>query len=166
VTAAIEELVDTRFGLPPPRGPEPTVRKDIPMSGHDGWSRHVLILDDEPAIVEILTEVLTDEGCRVTGYAAPPPVEEVARLAPDLIILDLVFGGRNTGLGVLATLRAHPATSATPILVCTALADPSISAAPGQPRPEVQVITKPFDIDALAAAVRCALGSSVSTRPN
>lgn len=126
------------------------------MMNPNGRTRHVLVLDDEPAIVEILIEVLGDEGCRVTGFVAPPPVEEVARLAPDVIILDLVFGGHNSGLGYLAMLRSHPLTAAIPIVVCTALTDPEIVSALARLRPEVQVLTKPFDIDVVGGFVRSA----------
>jgi CheY-like chemotaxis protein len=159
---ASEHVLDIRYALPA------LVRassEESKVMSPNGRARHVLVLDDEPAIVEILSEVLADDGCRVTGLGSPPPVEEIARLAPDVIILDLVFGGHNAGLGFLAMLRSHPATAATPVVVCTALTDPGIVSALAQLRPLVRVMTKPFDIDAVSGFVHTAAGSGANCQP-
>jgi two-component system, OmpR family, response regulator len=158
MTPEVEYLFDIRYAPLPPREPARGRGETSAVIGADGHGCHVLVLDDEAAIVEILCEVLEDEGCRVTGFGTPPAVEEVARLAPDLIILDLIFGGQNAGLGFLAMLRSSPATAAIPVVVCTALTDPGIASALAQLRPEVRVLTKPFDIDEVGGFVRSAVG--------
>src|SRR3954464_5959288 len=62
---------------------------------------HVLIIDDESSIVEVLTEVLVEEGWRVTGRQSPPPLDEIRQIAPDVIVLDLLFNGNHDGLTLL-----------------------------------------------------------------
>ncbi len=79
--------------------------------------RRVLVVDDEPQIVEVLSQYLAAEGFAVTsaldGTAALRLAQEQP---PDLVILDLMLPGVN-GLEVCRALRA---TSAVPILMLTA----------------------------------------------
>ncbi len=164
MTPEVGYLLDAHSMLPPPRSRALASGEYPAVIGLDGYGCHVLVLDDEPAIVDILSEVLADEGCRVTGFGSPPSIEEIAPLAPDLIFLDLVFGSQSSGLGFLTMLRSHPATAATPVVVCTALTDPATVSALAGLRPEVRVLTKPFDIDEVGGLVRSAVGVRESER--
>jgi CheY-like chemotaxis protein len=124
--------------------------------------RHVLVVDDERVILDIFRELLADEGCDVTGLGSPPSCDEIVCLAPDAIILDLVFGGCVTGLGLLRALRGNPKTASIPIIVCTALANPGVATALAASETPVPVLPKPFDLDDAIAAIRMALDRSVT----
>jgi DNA-binding response OmpR family regulator len=142
----------------PPRGEQTAVLRVSTVTSADRVRRrHVLVVDDEPAILNIFGEMLADEGCRVTGLASVPTPREIASLAPDAIVLDLVFDGRTSGLELLRELRRDAATAVIPIVVCTALTDPCIAVSLGELAVPTPVLTKPFDLDDAIAVIRLAL---------
>jgi CheY-like chemotaxis protein len=76
----------------------------------------ILVVDDEPDIVEYLSEVLEDHGFRPAGFTDAGKALEAARASPpDLVILDVMMPGR-TGLSLYRTLRSLPGTERVPIL--------------------------------------------------
>ena len=81
---------------------------------------HVLVVDDEPAIVEIVRDYLVDAGFRVSSARSGEEALRLVRsVVPDLIVLDLGLPGVD-GLTVARTIRQ---TSAVPIIVLTARGD-------------------------------------------
>ena len=81
---------------------------------------HVLLIEDEPNIAEAIRFVLTRDGWRVSVLAdGAAAVREVARLRPDLVILDLMLPGMS-GLEIVALLRADPLTQGLPVMMLTA----------------------------------------------
>jgi PAS domain S-box-containing protein len=79
----------------------------------------VLIIDDEPALLELLTLTLLQEGFKV--LRAPDGRRGVAlatRYHPDVIILDFTMPEFD-GSKVVEQLRAHPRTKDIPILIQT-----------------------------------------------
>ena len=86
-----------------------------------GGTPTVLVVDDEPAAVELLTEALTAHGFRaVPAYDGREGVTAALAHHPDVIVLDLVMPGM-TGFDVVRELRDHPAGRNIPILIFTAL---------------------------------------------
>ncbi len=83
-------------------------------------SGRVLLIEDEPNIAEAIRFILSRDGWEVTveenGAQALP---RVANLKPDLVILDLMLPGMS-GLEILSSLRADPATEALRVLMLTA----------------------------------------------
>jgi PAS domain S-box-containing protein len=79
----------------------------------------ILIIDDEPALLELLAKTLLREGFRVlrasNGRAG---VEFATRYHPDVIILDFAMPEFD-GAKVVEQLRAHPRTKDIPILIQT-----------------------------------------------
>ena len=116
-------------------------------------AHHVLVIDDAPEIIEILTEALGDEGVRVTGLPHPPPVEEVARLAPNAIVLDLIFGNSIAGYSFLEAVRQHPATAPIPVVICSAATGTAAEVTARFLGPGVHLVPKPFDLDELVAVL-------------
>src|SRR4051794_11428223 len=91
------------------------------MEHADGKAKHVLVVDDDAAMVVLYRDVLEDEGYRVTLMDSPelgPTV--LASLAPDLLLLDLRFSGDQSGMDLLRRLKADAATRTIPVLVCSA----------------------------------------------
>ena len=85
----------------------------------EGRSR-VLIVEDEPHIIESLSFVLGREGFLVsTALDGEAAVEVLRRDPPDLVILDVMLPRLN-GFEVLKLAKADPALKAIPVIVLTA----------------------------------------------
>ncbi|MFT3902561.1 MAG: response regulator transcription factor [Niabella sp.] len=83
----------------------------------------ILIADDEPDILEILSYNLSHEGYEViTAKDGDEAIDKALRYKPQLIILDMMMP-RKTGVQVCQILRAQPAFKDTLILFLTALND-------------------------------------------
>src|SRR5258708_13002816 len=90
----------------------------------DDTEPHLLIVDDDVRLRELLRRYLSDNGFRVT--AAADAAEARARLASfafDLMVLDVMMPGE-TGLDLTAALRGQPAEPRAPILLLTAMGGP------------------------------------------
>ncbi len=123
-----------------PRGSEPRTAADL------------LIVDDTPANLRLLTRLLTDAGFRVR----PAPNGEVALEAarhqpPDLVLLDVDMPGMD-GYEVCRRLKSDPELAALPVIFLSALGETedklAAFAAGG-----VDYITKPFRIEELRARI-------------
>ena len=116
--------------------------------------RHLLIVDDDAPLLELFRELFVGEGYRVTVAAVPPSTAEVARLRPDLLLLDLRLGGPEDGWQVIARLAGNLATSSVPVLVCSADIGELGRRGADLTTREIGVVPKPFDLDDLLTAVR------------
>ncbi len=115
--------------------------------------RHVLVVNDDQDVLALYRELLVEEGGFRVSIEAYPQIDlsDVKRLAPDLMVLDYLIGREDLGERFLRALKADEATSAIPILVCTAATHlvPQVEA--GLTPTDLGVLVKPFDIDALLA---------------
>ena len=79
----------------------------------------VLIIDDEPAILELLTTTLLQKGFRVLRTSdGRAGVEFATKYLPEVIILDFTMS-EFSGTQIVEQLRAHPRTKNIPILINT-----------------------------------------------
>jgi signal transduction histidine kinase/DNA-binding response OmpR family regulator len=82
-------------------------------------SIRVLAVDDEPAALDMLTETLRPSGFDVVRASSGVSAIQIARAErPDLVICDLVMPDLD-GFGVVAALKADPATADIPIIILT-----------------------------------------------
>ncbi len=80
----------------------------------------ILVIEDEANILEALSFVLSRAGWDVRGHGkGETALAEVARVAPDMVVLDVMLPGRS-GLDILRDLRAGQATARLPVLMLTA----------------------------------------------
>lgn len=102
----------------------------------------IFVVDDDPALVESLLDLLSDEGYRVQGFTRP--LEALDRLArgarPRAVLLDYIMP-EMTGDEFLAALAA--AGVEVPVLLLSGVNEPSIRGA------VAGVLAKPFDVDRL-----------------
>ncbi|MDP4033497.1 MAG: response regulator [Pseudorhodobacter sp.] len=83
-------------------------------------TQHVLLIEDEPNIVEAIRFILSRDGWRVSTLDnGAQALAKVLALRPDLVILDLMLPGAS-GLEIVAALRANPATATLPVMMLTA----------------------------------------------
>lgn len=80
----------------------------------------VLLIEDEANIAEAIRFILSRDGFTVRALAdGRQALSAVAERRPDLVILDLMLPGQS-GLEILAALRADPATAELPVMMLTA----------------------------------------------
>jgi two-component system, OmpR family, alkaline phosphatase synthesis response regulator PhoP len=113
----------------------------------------VLVVDDEPKIVEVVRDYLHDAGFAVTVAGDGETALERARaVPPQLIVLDLGLPGMD-GLDVARALRRH---SAVPIIMLTARSD-ELDRVLGLELGADDYLVKPFSPRELVARVRAVL---------
>jgi CheY-like chemotaxis protein len=109
-------------------------------------NKRILILDDNEAVLDVVTEALQYENYEVLdisyGYQL---LEAVADFAPDLILLDYRLADTNGGDLSLA-LKSDPAYRHIPVIIFSAYFSRSDSSNPGGCD---GVLYKPFDLDEL-----------------
>ncbi len=112
--------------------------------------KRIAVVDDEPSFLDLLQEVLTDDGYeahRFPGGAADYP--RVRDLAPDAIILDIRMEDPRTGWDLLARMRRDDVLGTTPIIVCSGDLPLLRERAEDLERLGAAVLAKPFDLDDL-----------------
>ncbi|MCE5270255.1 response regulator transcription factor [bacterium] len=118
--------------------------------------KHVLLVEDDEDILELLRYNLSEEGYTVDGAVTG---EEALRLIvtklPDLVILDLMLPGLD-GMEVCKMIKRDPKTSHIPIVMLTAKSEDSDIVA-GLELGADDYITKPFSPRVLIARVRAVL---------
>jgi len=116
-------------------------------------TKKILIIDDDPAIVEFLEDLLQDAGfATVTAFNGGEGLDKLTSESPDLVTLDMDMPEKG-GVLFYATLRKDEATRDIPVVIVSGVG----------PRPpavgkDVPVITKPIDTDALMACITTQLG--------
>jgi DNA-binding response OmpR family regulator len=122
----------------------------------------LLIVDDEPAILETVENKFRREG--YTTFAADSAEEGMRlykRIKPDLIILDVMLPGRS-GLELCRAIRRD---GATPIIFLSARAEDSDRVG-GLDIGADDYVTKPFNLSELAARVKAVLRRSTGESKN
>ena len=144
-----------RLYLPrhPGTGEEDEVPKAPPSAPRPGHGETVLVVDDEPVIRMLVVEVLQDLGYAALeaadGAAALELLQEEGRL--DLLVTDVGLPGGLNGRQLADAARAgRPGLK---VLFITGFAE-TAALGNGRLEPGMQVMTKPFALDALATRIR------------
>ena len=117
----------------------------------------VLVVDDEPQIVEIVRDYLKQAGYRVLTARDGQLALALAREEhPDLVVLDLMLPGGIDGLEVCRRLRRDPVLGTVPIIMLTALVDETDRLI-GLELGADDYITKPFSPREVVARVKAVL---------
>lgn len=109
---------------------------------HSDLSAICLIVDDEPAILRLVSIVLKDLGCETIAAPNAEAALEVLRdVSPDLMIADVRLPGAD-GVELTRAVKTDDNLSSMPVLLMSAY---------GEPRGHGgdDFIAKPFDIDTL-----------------
>lgn len=116
----------------------------------------VLIVEDEPAIAELIAVNLRHNGFRPTwAMDSASAQRELDDALPDLILLDWMLPGES-GLALAKRWRAHPRTKAVPIIMLTARGDEADRVA-GLDAGADDYIAKPFSTKELLARMRAVM---------
>ena len=113
----------------------------------------ILVVDDDPALAEMLGIVLRNEGLEPAFVAdGARAISAYRELKPDLILLDLMLPGMN-GIDVCRAIRAE---SGVPIMMLTAKAD-TVDVVLGLESGADDYMVKPFKPKELVARIRTRL---------
>jgi two-component system, OmpR family, phosphate regulon response regulator PhoB len=116
----------------------------------------VLVVEDEPAIAELISINLRHAGYEVTVAAtADQAISEVDRVLPDLVVLDWMLPGQ-PGVALAKRWRSQSRTRELPIIMLTARAQESDKVA-GLDAGADDYLTKPFSTNELLARIRAVL---------
>ena len=115
---------------------------------------HLLVVDDDARLRDLLRRYLSDSGFRVTGAAdAQEARTQLASFAFDLIVLDVMMPGES-GLDLTRALRAEPPPSGpVPVLLLTAMAEPE-DRVNGLEQGADDYLAKPFEPRELVLRIR------------
>ena len=115
--------------------------------------RDVLLVEDEPNIIEAIRFILSRDGWTVRTHADGMSALEAVRASPpDVVILDVMLPGRS-GFDLLRDIRADPRLAGLPVLMLTAKGqarDRRLAERAGATR----FMTKPFSNREVLATVR------------
>jgi PAS domain S-box-containing protein len=118
---------------------------------HIATGETVLVVEDEPVVRAVITEMLHDQGYRVLEATDGPSGLRMLRLNQriDLLVTDVGLPGMN---GRQLADQARESRPALKILFITGYAE-NVAIAKGFLQPGMEMITKPFDLDNLAKRV-------------
>src|SRR5208283_3630332 len=113
----------------------------------------ILVVDDTPASLRLLTELLTQHGYHVRpAEDGALALESVAAKTPDLILLDVSMPGMD-GYEVCRRLKADEKSSRIPVIFISAFGD-TRQKVTGFEAGGIDFITKPFEAEEVLARVR------------
>ena len=117
---------------------------------------NILVVEDEPAILELLKINLVDAGYEVREAADAETANRLLKEAlPDLVLLDWMLPGQS-GLAFAKQLRADPRTKELPVIMVTARTDEADRVA-GLEAWVDDYVTKPFSPRELKARIKSVL---------
>jgi DNA-binding response OmpR family regulator len=130
-----------------------------------GAPHRVLLIEDDPALREMLREALEGEGYDVLPSDHPVAPLDVQQLRPSLVILDLMLDGEPNGYSWLEAVRSWHSTARLPVLVCSGYLAPDAPAAHRVQALANVTVPKPFALDELLAAVAGCVKAAAPSRP-
>lgn len=141
------------------------LEKETLSTGEDaavGGSAHILVVDDDDGLRDLLARYLRENGYRVsTAASAAEALATLGGLAFDLIVLDVMMPGES---GVALTRRLRR-SNAVPILLLTAMAEPEDRIA-GLESGADDYLTKPFEPRELLLRIATILRRSRTPPPD
>lgn len=121
---------------------------------------NLLVVDDEPSLLEALATILCDAGYQVqavtSGQAALQALESSEGRLPDLIIADVVMF-EMTGLQLFEAVRSAPGLSGIPFLFTSAFVSPEREQQIAG-FSKAALLAKPFEVEELFDAIEAICG--------
>ena len=112
-----------------------------------GHNIRILLVDDEPDLLGIVELVLVKKGFKVTAMETPPSVEELIKIDPDVVFLDLLLKGQH-GVDICQRIKADPRSNHVPVVIVSAHTASEVKEACKACSAD-DFLTKPFDIHEL-----------------
>ncbi len=113
--------------------------------------KKAVVIQDNEDILNIMDEVLVDEGFDVIPSLTTEPIEELADIDPDILIVDDHIKGSKKGSEVIKELKADPDTEELPSVLTST--DSDIAKTADECKAD-DFIEKPFDLDHMVDVVK------------
>jgi len=119
----------------------------------------VVVVDDDAEFLGLMRALLRSEGSfEVITHPRPDDAHPlIARVRPDLVVLDLVTNNQERGWGLIEQLHADVATASVPIVLCSAAVRSLRERSAWLAERGIAVVAKPFDLEDLLQAIWAAL---------
>ena len=128
-----------------------------------GMPKRILVVDDEPDLVELIRFNLDQAGFEVvTAASGEEGLAEVARRRPDLVLLDVMLPGAS-GTEVCRRLRSDPDHQTLPVIMLTAKGE-EVDRVVGFELGADDYVTKPFSPRELVLRVQAVLRRAASAQ--
>ncbi|MCX2429712.1 MULTISPECIES: response regulator [unclassified Pedobacter] len=113
--------------------------------------KKVVLIQDNKEILEIMDQVLEEEGFDVTASLTTDPVEKIDEIDPDVVVVDDHIKGEKKGSEVIKDLKSDPETEdVSAVLTSTSNKLPEEA----KECKADDYIEKPFDIDHMINVVK------------
>lgn len=131
----------------------------VPYKGsamsHQGKAPHILAIIDSYDVLELLEDLLSEEGFRVTTTTyLSHDLHQIEALQPNLLILGYMWGSDDSGWSFLQMLAMNPTTKDIPVVLCTGAVRQVTELDSRLKEMGIRVVLKPVDIDELVNAVK------------
>ncbi|MEO8610123.1 MAG: response regulator [Chloroflexota bacterium] len=114
----------------------------------------ILVINNSENILALFQKILTSDDCQVfTQFFLNSDLADVARIKPDLIILDYYVGREGVGWEFLQLLKMDDATTKIPVLICTTAVKLAYEIAAYLAGKHILILRKPFERRDLVSAV-------------
>lgn len=122
----------------------------------------VLIVDDEPGNIKILSNVLASDYVMSVATSGKQALEIAQVQLPDIVLLDMVMPEMD-GIEVCQALKANDSTADIPVIFVTSMSD-SVNEERGLDAGAVDYITKPISPPIVKARVKIHIQNYLSKR--
>lgn len=118
-------------------------------------SRRIAVIDHEEAFLDLMHEILSEEGYEaISWHADEETFTRLQEAQPHLAIIDINAYHRDAAWALLERIHNDPTTVRIPVIVCTADVWHVRREAPVLLRYNYAVIEKPFDVAEMMRTVR------------
>jgi CheY-like chemotaxis protein len=146
----IQLLLEESPPAAPDSVPSPAER---PRTARTDDEKRVLVVDDDPTTVKLISHFLHKEGYRVsTSLSGTEGLKKAFRESPDMIVLDILMPDLN-GFQFLSIFRQVRENARVPVLILSSLAEEA-DILKGLEIGAVDYITKPFSPQLLIAKIK------------
>jgi CheY-like chemotaxis protein len=120
---------------------------------HTGARKVVLVVEDEPAIGQLIADAISDEPgyCAIHVAAPMAALEATKHVTPDVMVVDVRLPGMS-GFELYDRLQKDPRTSKIPVLFETASGAEAIGEF--RRRGIATYVKKPFDLNVIVGYVK------------
>ncbi len=113
--------------------------------------KKVVLVQDNEDILDIMDQVLEEEGFDVTPSLTTEPIENIDEIDPDVVVIDEHIKGEVRGSEVVKELKSDPETEDVPVIL-TSTSDKLPEQAEACKADDY--IQKPFDIDHMVDVIK------------
>lgn len=113
--------------------------------------KKVVLVQDNKDILEIMDQVLEEEGFDVTASLTTEPIEKIDKIDPNVVVVDDHIKGKKKGTEVIKELKSAPKTKKVSAVLTSTSKDIPKQA---QECKADDYIQKPFDLDHMIDVVK------------